>query len=334
LPSTLPSPTSIGCVMAKAENDLQSMLSNGMNPKELPWYEPSLDEVPEPAKTLLEKYSKIPSDLVLQHVMDVVSHLMAFALGSCRTDILVPERARLLGSKFAPTRRVRTNTNQFPYPCIGSFRFLDLSIPQSPVYSEVLQRLKSGEKLLDVGCAVGQELRQLVFDGVASENIYASDMRRDFFDIGYDLFADRNTLKSEFIMADIFDDNSDLVKKLTGSVNIVNAASFFHLFSWDQQVQAIKRVITLLRPEPGSLLIGRQAGREDPHDPDDKENSPSHFRHDSSTWKKLWDQVRRETGTKWQVETWKEEWADVDQVMAKYHVGVQTYKLRFVSRRI
>jgi 2-polyprenyl-3-methyl-5-hydroxy-6-metoxy-1,4-benzoquinol methylase len=53
-------------------------------------------------------------------------------------------------------------TSQFPYPCIGAFRFLDLSIPQSPIYPEILDRLKSGQKLLDVGCAVGQELRQLV----------------------------------------------------------------------------------------------------------------------------------------------------------------------------
>jgi 2-polyprenyl-3-methyl-5-hydroxy-6-metoxy-1,4-benzoquinol methylase len=54
------------------------------------------------------------------------------------------------------------NSFQFPYPCIGAFRFLDMSIAQSPLYPEILDRLKSGEKLLDVGCAVGQELRQLV----------------------------------------------------------------------------------------------------------------------------------------------------------------------------
>lgn len=64
-----------------------------------------------------------------------------------------------------------TTTQQFPYPCIGSFRFLDFSIPQSPVYPEILQRLKSGEKLLDIGCAVGQELRQLVRINITSINI-------------------------------------------------------------------------------------------------------------------------------------------------------------------
>lgn len=58
--------------MAKAESDLRSMMTKGMDPRELPWYEVDLKEVPEPAKTLLEKYSKIPSDQVVQHVKALV----------------------------------------------------------------------------------------------------------------------------------------------------------------------------------------------------------------------------------------------------------------------
>jgi hypothetical protein len=50
----------------------------------------------------------------------------------------------------------------FPYPCIGMYRFLDLSILSTDVYPEVLRRLKGGEKLLDLGCCFGQEIRQLV----------------------------------------------------------------------------------------------------------------------------------------------------------------------------
>lgn len=53
-------------------------------------------------------------------------------------------------------------TSQFPYPCIGMFRFLDLSIPSSPYYNEVIERLRAGEIFLDLGCCFGQELRQLV----------------------------------------------------------------------------------------------------------------------------------------------------------------------------
>jgi hypothetical protein len=59
--------------MAKAETDLRSMLANGLDPKTLSWYESDLQEIPEPAKTLLEKYSKIPSDQVVHHVNNMVS---------------------------------------------------------------------------------------------------------------------------------------------------------------------------------------------------------------------------------------------------------------------
>lgn len=51
---------------------------------------------------------------------------------------------------------------KFPYACIGQFSFVELSIAASPYYPEMLERVKNGHKLLDLGCAFGQELRQLV----------------------------------------------------------------------------------------------------------------------------------------------------------------------------
>ncbi|CAL5873744.1 uncharacterized protein PFLUO_LOCUS8026 [Penicillium psychrofluorescens] len=283
--------------MAKAESELRSILDGGFDREKFPWYVQDLEEVPEPAKTLLEKYSKISPGEVMQHVKTVRDR--AFSV--------------------------------FPYPCIGSFRFLDMSVPQSPHYPEILERLKSGQKLLDIGCAVGQELRHLVFDGVSSENLYASDLRLDFFEIGYDLFADRDSLKSPFISADIFDDNSDLVKTLTGQVDIINAASFFHLFNWDQQITVAKRVVSLLRAQPGSLLIGRQVGRQDPLN---QKADDRHYRHDPSTWKRLWKQVEEETGTKWDVQAWMEVWQGADRATGSYHGGIETFKLRFAIRRL
>lgn len=58
--------------MARSETNLRSMIANGSDPKSLPWYESDLEEVPEPAKTLLAEYSKIPSDQVVQHVNSMV----------------------------------------------------------------------------------------------------------------------------------------------------------------------------------------------------------------------------------------------------------------------
>lgn len=117
-------------------------------------------------------------------------------------------------------------------------------------------------------------------------------------------------------------------------MDIVNASSFFHLFSWDEQVAAVKQVIALLRPEPGVLVVGRQAGRKDPIDPDDKENAPKRYGHDVETWKRLWRQVEEETGTKWEVEAWVEVWEGVSSALSKYHPGVEPLKMRFVSRRL
>ena len=55
-----------------------------------------------------------------------------------------------------------SHTRQYPYPCIGTFGFLDLSVMASPHYKQIVDRVKGGEKLLDLGCCFGQEVRQLV----------------------------------------------------------------------------------------------------------------------------------------------------------------------------
>ncbi|KAJ6084241.1 hypothetical protein N7486_011041 [Penicillium sp. IBT 16267x] len=284
----------------RTESDLRAALTEGnKDPRELPWYQTDFEEMPEPGKTILENYSKIPPDQVLQHVKDV------------------RERA----------------FEVFPYPCIGSFRFLDMSIPKLPVYPEILERLKSGQKLLDVGCAIGQELRHLVYEGVPSENIYASDLHKKFFNIGYDLFADHETLKSKFIASDIFDDNSDLVKNLTGKMDIVNAASFFHLFNWDQQVIVAKRIVSLLRAQPDSLLIGRQVGCADPDNADDSGKARELYRHNLETWKRLWRQVQAETGTEWEVEGRLYDLAGTSRKTKGFH-GDNHLRFWFVMRRV
>ena len=179
---------------------------------------------------------------------------------------------------------------------MGRWGFLDFSICQSASYAEVLDRVKTGQKCLDVGCCFGQDIRKLVHDGAPSENMYGCDLRKDFMEIGYDLFLDKRTLETTFVAADIFEANSDL-RKFDGQFNIIHAASFFHLFDWDCQVLAAKNVAALLKPGPGSLIVGRQAGN--------VISGPGKgniFVHDCGSFIKLWKQVGEETKTKWNVE--------------------------------
>jgi hypothetical protein len=136
--------------------------------------------------------------------------------------------------------------------------------------------------------------------------MYGSDLRKEFMDIGYELFLDKETLKATFIAADIFDPESDL-KQLDGKMDIVNAGSFFHLWEYKDQVKAAKRVVALLKPKPRSLIMGRQVGNLNAGASAESNNSS--FRHNPETWATLWKEVGAETGSQWDV---KAHLADMD----------------------
>jgi len=233
------------------------------------------------------------------------------------------------------------------------------------IYSEILERVKSGDKLLDLGCALGQELRHLVsihtyihttpkpprlhppagllnrqlknrqvHDGAPSTNLYGCDLTADLINVGYDLYNDHTTLQSQFIVSDIFDNKSDLVTRFTGHFDIINAMSFFHLFTWDQQIVIAKRIITLLRPRPGSLLVGRQVGKIRHSEDPEAEGSLIGYYHNEESWRAMWEVVGRETGTRWRVDVVGEKWGETasEEILRLVREQGQI-KVRFVVRR-
>ncbi|KAN0075615.1 hypothetical protein V8E54_006885 [Elaphomyces granulatus] len=240
----------------------------GLENKEYPWYKEEVEEIAEPMCKVLEAYSGIPSDKVKSHVQEIRNR--AFAI--------------------------------FPYPCLGMFRFLKSGLSASPYYQEVLERVKQGETFLDLGCCFGQELRVLAFDGSPSENLHGSDLSMEFMSLGYDLFLDKDKLKSKFIAANIFDPHSDLMKQLTNKVDIIYTSAFFHLFSWEEQSQIAKQVANLIQRRPGSIVIGRQVGNINPCSVPRRTGNGSRYRHDDASWIKMWEQVGQETGTNWKIE--------------------------------
>ncbi|RDW67588.1 hypothetical protein BP6252_08984 [Coleophoma cylindrospora] len=237
--------------------------------KDVPWYSESIgSKLDGAARDLLANYSKIPADQIEEHVY-----------------------------------KIRDKAWQvWPYPCIGGFRFLDLAISLSPDYPEVLRRLESGsESFLDLGCCFGQELRKIAADGAPSENLYGSDLRPEFFDLGYDLFFDRDSLKSKFIAADIFDSSSPL-STLDGKIDIVYIGAFLHLFGYDEQVQICKRIVQLTRPVKGTMVLGRQVGNVDAAEKPHRTNKGQvMFQHNTESFQKMWNAVGDATATKWSV---------------------------------
>jgi hypothetical protein len=182
---------------------------------------------------------------------------------------------------------------------------------------------------------MGQDIRKLVYDGAPSDNMYASDLKAQFWDVGYELFVDKPSLKAKFIEADIFDDQSGL-QQLAGKLDIVHAASFFHLFDWEGQVAAAKKIVGLFRSDSDSLLVGRQAGRAEAGDFTAQiEQTKSRYWHNPESWAKLWKQVGEETRTNWKVEADFDDKADLfskNPGMAEF-IPKDTKFMRFIVRK-
>ena len=91
------------------------------------------------------------------------------------------------------------------------------------------------------------------------------------------------------------------LRKLDGTIDIIHAASFLHLFTWEEQVQAGMRMVRLMTEED-SLVLGRQVGSTKPGEYARRAyKGGSRYLHDPDSFQRLWDVIGEETGTKWKV---------------------------------
>ncbi len=134
-----------------------------------------------------------------------------------------------------------------------------------------------------------------------AEYVYGLEVERGFIDLGYDLFRDRKSLASKFIVADVSDPGSDL-SELEGKMNTLFLSSFLHLWNWKDQVKVLRRLVSLSEDKKGTLFLGRQLGTtvsgEFPLQGPDQLT----FRHNVESFGRLWKQVGQETGTHWHVD--------------------------------
>ncbi|KAI1361665.1 hypothetical protein F5Y08DRAFT_12517 [Xylaria arbuscula] len=251
----------------------------------------------ESARTLLEQYSGIPPEDVDTHVYHMRDRLW---------DV-------------------------YPFACVGRFRFLSFEFTADAYYQVALFRLLQAQtqaepeaaghetRLLDVGCCVGQVLRKLAFDGVDASRLYGTDIEPRFPDLGYDLFRDRDRFpQTAFVIGDLIkqqgeEDGSEggsgsgsggggdeRLDVLDGKMAFIHATSFFHLFTWDEQVRAATRMVRFLQPgRRDAMIFGRQVGTMLPRDRNGKAGSDKVYLHNARSWQKLWDEVGSRTGTKW-----------------------------------
>lgn len=193
---------------------------------------------------------------------------------------------------------------RYKYPCIGQWQFLNSRTPYLPTYRDIVARVRAGASILDLGCCFGQDLRILAAEGLSTQNMYASDIIPEFWELSYDLFCDRSTMQAHMLQADIFDPASEL-KTLHGSIDIVLTTHFFHLFSYEQQVEASKSIIAMCRP--GAMIVGFNIGTKKAKNVPAGETKGSasasaKYYHDEASFIKMWLQIEQETGTTWKVD--------------------------------
>ncbi|PPQ78837.1 hypothetical protein CVT26_011848 [Gymnopilus dilepis] len=165
-----------------------------------------------------------------------------------------------------------------------SYNTLRLKVTELPGYDHLLHmvRERPDSLLLDIGCGFGHDTRKIVLDGFPARNIIASDISREFWDLGHELFRSTpETFPVTFIQGDVFDTSflaqqepvytgTDLkpldistlqsLSPLHGRLKAIAALALFHLFDEDQQIQLAHRLGALLSPEPGSMIFGWQVG--------------------------------------------------------------------------
>lgn len=85
-------------------------------------------------------------------------------------------------------------------------------------------------------------------------------------------------------------------------MTIIYAGSFFHLFTWSQQLYIGRRLVAFLKPGTrNALLYGRQAGTSQSGTAG-RIDTASPFLHNKSTFQQLWDEIGLMTKTRWRVD--------------------------------
>ncbi|KAJ3849198.1 hypothetical protein EV368DRAFT_75844 [Lentinula lateritia] len=164
----------------------------------------------------------------------------------------------------------------YHYPCIGIFECARLRIARLPAYPDLLKlgQERNEAIFLDLACCFGNDARKAIQDGYPIDNVIASDIHKDFWDLGHEMF--KSTPKSfpvPFVQGDIFDTNFLEATKpftvespptkpvptlntltslnlLCGHLSACFCGAFFHLFGEDGQKQIAEALNGLLSPKP------------------------------------------------------------------------------------
>lgn len=188
------------------------------------------------------------------------------------------------------------------------------------------------DRLLDVGCCMAQDLRKLARDGAPSSCLYGLEQQAEFVDLGYDFFGDRDSFGATFVVADLMDRADARVRALEGSFGVVQFGMVLHIWDLEGQTRACERVVELLRPEKGVMVVGQSVGDVGGTEAPGR-GGKMIFKQNVETFEKMWEEVGRRTGTKWEVRARLDEGLGIDQKKREWDAPT-TRRLNFEVERV
>lgn len=141
-------------------------------------------------------------------------------------------------------------------------------------------------------------------------SLYGSDVFADYERVGHELFRDGDRFQDRFIAADLFEEDADksALVSTEGSWDVISIVMFLHIYDWETQIWACKRILKLLARKPGSMVVGALAGSTLPGEqvvkpplvPEGQEKTI--YRQSRETFVEMWSVVEKEEGVNLKVE--------------------------------
>ena len=116
---------------------------------------------------------------------------------------------------------------------------------------------------------------------------------------GHALWRDKEKFHNRFIASDVFATQEPLAKT-EGTWDVISIFMFLHVWDLMDQKRACKRILRLLKTQPGSWILGAQAGSINPRQfplrppfvAPGQERSV--YRHSVETFRNMWEEVGAE----------------------------------------
>jgi hypothetical protein len=155
------------------------------------------------------------------------------------------------------------------------------------------------------------------------------------WDLGYEFFRDEDRFRVRYMESDLLYPNEEL-RRLHGQIDIVFLVHVLHQWDWATQVLACKEIAQFTKP--GSLVVGYQGGTSNIADRTqlNRGNLQKEFTlHDGESFKRMWDVVGEETGTKWKTEALTVPWSELNgKTEETAYLGADFALLRYTVERI